>query len=264
MNTLIHDIAVLGMSAEVYSIINLCASVIALLFSIWHAKKLGVSLWKIPIILAVAYFGLSLAQSLTYSVAIAMRDAGFLGINIVVNSIVRAFAFLPLLMIPVALILRLKWGLVCDAVAFYPLLTSAIGQLACVFPGCCRGFEAAWGIYNPSTCLHHFPVQILETVLTLAIFTFLQYQLNRRDYRSNGMLYPEMMTLYGIMRFICEALRDNEKIILGCSGVALHATVMFIIGFAIVLYNEIKIKRKVSTEEPFSTDTDSTKDNSTV
>ena len=254
MNTLIHNIASLGWSVSVYNIINLVSWFIALVFSVWHAKKIGVSFWKAIVVALVANFGLLLLRNLTTIIATAIRDAGFLNMQDVGNSIVRAFVFLPLLMIPLGYILRIKWSLLCDAIVFAPLLTSAFSQLACVFTGCCRGFEADWGIYNIRTESYHVPVQVIETVLTLAIFFLLLYQLSNRNYKSDGMLYPAMMAFYGIMRFVCECLRDNEKIILGCSGVAIHALIMFVAGFAILFYNEKKtakpIEEKSASAEP--------------
>ena len=89
---------------------------------------------------------------------------------------------------------------------------------------------------------------VIETVLTLAIFFFLLYRLSNRNYKSDGMLYPAMMAFYGIMRFVCECLRDNEKIILGCSGVAIHALIMFVVGFAILFYNEKKTAKPIEVQ----------------
>jgi prolipoprotein diacylglyceryltransferase len=47
-----------------------------------------------------------------------------------------------------------------------------------------------------------------------------------------------MMILYGIMRFACEILRDNEKILFGISAVAIHAILIFAVGiiWMLILY----------------------------
>lgn len=254
MNTLILKAAELGQSLSLYGTINTVVGIISLLFSIWHAKKLGISLWKALIIIFVIYEAIGLIQSLISPILSTIKDTHFLGIETKVNSIVRVFIFLPLLAIPLARIFRLKWSLVCDAIALHPLLTSALAQIACIFPGCCQGYEVNWGIYSVKTGQYHFPVQILETILTLAVFSYLIYQLYRRKYTSNGMLYPEMMTLYGIARFICEGLRDNEKIFLGCSAVALHAFVLFAVGFGILLHKQHKEKTSTPTEETLPED----------
>ncbi len=257
MNTLIREVAEAGLAMTFYSYINTAASVIAILFSLWHGKKLGIPFWKMLIILFVIERCMGVTQGFIHTVLNAIKESNIFGIETAVNSIVRLFLFLPLFAIPVAWILRLKWSHVCDAIALFPLGTSALGQLACIFPGCCRGYEVSCGIYNIKTGLYHFPVQILETILTLAIFVYLVYMLKRKAYSSDGLLYPRMIILYGIMRFICEALRDNEKIFLGCSAVAIHALAMFVIG-SVILYLETRPKpipqetEQNSDEEPAS------------
>lgn len=249
MNALIRQIAENGQAGLLYIWVNNAALLIALCYSFWHGKKLGIPFWKNFIILAGVYLGMCVIQIPIQKMLDFFVSTNFLGIKFVVASIVRTFVFFPLFALPLAAALRLKWSLVCDAIAFFPLLKSAVGQLACIFPGCCRGYESVLGIYNPGTGLYHFPVQILETILTLLIFIYLIKQMKDRKYVSNGMLYPEMMTLYGIMRFVCEWLRANEKILFGCSGVSLHAVLIFVIGFSIVLYKEWKNKKESKESE---------------
>lgn len=256
MNALIRQIAENGQAGLLYTWVNNAALFIALCYSFWHGKKLGIPFWKDFIILAGAYLGMCVIQIPIQKMLDFFVSTNFLGIENVIGSIVRTFVFFPLFALPIAAALRLKWSLVCDAIAFFPLLKSAFGQLACIFPGCCRGYESVFGIYNPRTGLYHFPMQILETILTLLIFIYLIKQMKDRKYVSNGMLYPEMMTLYGMMRFVCEWLRDNEKLISGCSGISFHAALIFVIGFSVVLYNERKNKKK-STESELIESTDS-------
>lgn len=254
MEALIRQIAENGQSQFFYSTINSVAFWISFCFSLWHGKKLGIALWKMLIILLVTDQCMGLIQGVINPILDIMKETNFLGIQITIASIVRVFVFVPLIAIPLARIFRLKWSLVCDALAFFPLFTSALGQLACIFPGCCHGYESIFGIYNPRTGLYHFPVQILETILTLAILAYLIYRLHRRAYVSDGMLYPEMMALYGLMRFICEAMRDNEKIFLGCSGVAFHALLLLVLGFSILLHKEKKNKSISIEAEPIPVD----------
>lgn len=87
------------------------------------------------LILLVVYLGMSLLQSGIWIIVQAVRDANFLGIETAINSIVRVFVYLPFLVLPVGAILKVKWSRACDSIAFSPLVTSCIGQLACVFPG---------------------------------------------------------------------------------------------------------------------------------
>ena len=230
MNYLIQYVIGHGLHNYMYEWVNTAALVIALLYSFWHGKKLGIPFWKMLIILAVVYFGMGYIGSGIWSVVQYVREVHFLGIETATNSIVRLFVFLPLLALPAALVLRLKWGHVCDAIAMFPLLKSCVGQLACIFPGCCRGYAWEYGIYNVKTHANHFPIQIVETCLTLLVFICLLVILQDKKYTSDGSLYPCMMIMYGIMRFSCELLRDNEKIIFEISAIAIHAILITIVG----------------------------------
>lgn len=230
MNELIQEIAKQGLQDSMYDWIGIAAAGIALLYSLWHGKRLGVSIWKMVIILATVFWGMFFIQSGIWEVVQYVQEIHFLGIETAVNSIVRVMVFLPLPALIPALILRVKWSLACDAIVMYPLIRSCLAQLACLFPGCCRGYEWEFGIYNIKTGSYHFPTQILETVLTLLIFAYLVMHIKGKQYVSDGSLYPRMMILYGIMRFICELLRDNEKILLGIPAVAFHAAFMVIVG----------------------------------
>ena len=221
-----------------YGWVNTAATIIALLYCLWHGKKLGVPFWKMAIILAVVYLGSGPLGNAIWSVVEYLREIQFLGITRTVNSIVRLFVFFPLLALIPALILHVKWSLACDAIVMYPLLRSCLAQLACIFPGCCAGYPWEYGIYNIRTHGYHFPTQIVETVLTLLIFVYLLSILKDKHYKSDGSLYPHMMIFYGIMRFVCELLRDNEKILFGVSTVAIHAILIFTVGliWMLILY----------------------------
>ena len=196
------------------------------------------------IILAVVSLGSGPLGNAIWSVVEYLREIHFLGITQTVNSIVRLFVFFPLLALIPALILRVKWSLACDAIVMYPLLRSCLAQLACIFPGCCAGYPWEYGIYNIRTHGYHFPTQIVETVLTLLIFVYLLSILKDKHYKSDGSLYPHMMIFYGIMRFVCELLRDNEKILFGVSAVAIHAMLIFTVGIIWIL---ILYRRKEKT-----------------
>ena len=226
MNALIQQVAGQGRSQEIYDLINTAALIIALGYSLWHGKKLGVPLWKMIIILAAVYLGMGYTQSAIWEVLLYISNNKILGIDTAVNSIVRVFIFVPLIGFVFAKILRLKARLVWDATAMFPLLRSAFAQIACIFTGCCAGYPWQWGIYNKRTGQNHFPVPLLETALTLAIFFWLLHRVRKNGWKSDGTLFPRMLFWYGIMRFLCEALRGNEKLLLLCSAIGIHALLL--------------------------------------
>lgn len=245
MNELIREVFQQGNAQEVYGLINDIALYIAVLYSFWHGKKLGVPLWKMFVILLALYFGMSYTQGAIWNLLLQMSQKEFFGIQTVVNSIVRVFWVVPVIGILCALCLRLKLRLTMDAIVMFPLLRSAFAQIACLFNGCCAGYPFAWGIYNAQTDSYRFPVPLLETVLTLGIFARLLYLLKKNGYRSDGTYFPRMLFWYGIVRFVCEALRDNEKLLPLCSGVGLHALALCLTG---ILW--LFIDQKVRTREP--------------
>ena len=246
MNELIQNVAYQGLMSNLYGGVNTAAMVIAALYSLLHGKKIGVPLWKMFVLLLVVHFGMGAILGAFWDVLLQMKEAHVLGITVVVDSIVRVFVFVPLIVFPFAWILRLKWSHACDAIVMFPLLRSALAQLACLFPGCCRGYEWEWGIYNVKTHAYHFPTQIVETVLTLAAFAYLLHLAKKKEYVSDGTLYPMMMILYGIQRFACEMLRDNEKLFLGFSGVAFHAVLMYAVGMVVML---LIVKKQQDAEQ---------------
>ena len=243
MNAWIQQIANNGMSLDIYGTICTAGTVISACYSLYHGWKIGLKKWRVFVVLPVIVLFMAWFQSFIFPFLRVIQKNHFLGIETATNSIVRVFVFVPLVCFVLAKVLRTRWSLVCDGVALYPLLRSGISQLACIFPGCCRGYPCSWGVYNikiQETC---FPTPILETVLTLGIFFFLVIRTKRKHYVSDGTLFPLMMVLYGAMRFVCELLRDNEKILIGISAVGLHALFMCIVG--LVALRKIKRKHRI-------------------
>lgn len=230
MNELIREIFQQGRSQEVYGLINDIALYIAIIFSFWHGKKMGVPLWKMFVILLALFFGMSYTQGAIWQLLLWISREELLGIKVVVNSIVRVFWVVPVIGALCALLLRMKVRHVWDAIVMFPLLRSAFAQIACLFNGCCAGYPCSWGIYNAQTDSYRFPVPLLETALTLGIFARLLYRLKKNGYQSDGTYFPRMLFWYGIMRFVCEALRDNEKLLPLCSGVGLHGLALSLTG----------------------------------
>ena len=247
MNDLIRSVAEQGQSMTYYGAICDAGLYIALAYSLFHATKLKIKFWKVTIIIALTYGWQVGLQSAFWPILQYIRDTHFLGISSAVNSIVRTFVFLPIIAFPLAKIFKYKFGHVCDAIVMLPLLRSAIAQIACLFPGCCRGFQCDWGVYNIQTGQYHFPTPILETVLTLIIFAILVGYTIKNKFVSDGKLYPLMMLMYGPMRYICELLRDNQRIFLGSSAVGLHALIITVVGlvwFYLIYRKENKVEKK--------------------
>lgn len=154
------------------------------------------------------------------------------------HNIVRGFVYMPLIAIPAAKMLKIEWKKACDLLAPAPCVVHSISHLGCIFSGCCCGYPANWGIYNPSSQRVCFPSQPLEAITAMIIILILLVREKKNAYRVDGLSMPIMLMMFGFTRFLWEFLRDNEKIWLGCSSLAFHALFMGIVG--IFMYVIIK------------------------
>ena len=134
-----------------------------------------------------------------------------------------------------AKLFRLSWRAVSELYAFGILAFHIPGRSGCIFTGCCYGYPCEWGIYSLLAEEYVFPVVLLESLMTLAIWVFLFIRTGKNDYAPDGKTMPWMLLLYGIGRFCTEFLRDNEKIWLGCSDISFHALFMAVIGLILLI-----------------------------
>lgn len=157
-----------------------------------------------------------------------------------------AVAFVYLL--PVAWLLAklfcLRWQAVSEMIAFGILAFHIPGRSGCIFTGCCHGYPCDWGIYSLVADDYVFPVVLVESAMTLAIFVFLLIRIRSKNYIPDGKTMPWMLLLYGFGRFGTEFLRDNEKIWIGCSDISFHALFMALVGFLVLFYLYHKQKKE--------------------
>lgn len=244
MNQWIYDVYRSGGSQAMYATLGNVGFYIALLYGLFHAWKMKIPIWKVLIIFVGLYVGRLYLLNAIFEILLQMQRNEIFGMKTVTNSVVRSFVFLPLIVHPLAVLLNLKWRKVCDAITMFPLLHVALAQIPCLFTGCCRGYVSSWGVYVAQIEAYCVPVPLIETFLSLLVFGWLVYRTVKRKFVPDGKLYPLMLVMYGAVRFLCEMLRDNEKIALGCSGVGFHAILMCIMGAVWLLIEKLISKRK--------------------
>lgn len=149
---------------------------------------------------------------------------------------VRIVTFMP---IPVFLLVRIFrdsfWD-VADFVAPLLAIFHGVTHIGCVFPGCCNGYPAQWGLYSNNVGHVCFPIQLIEALSSVLIGIVLLIMIKRgiQDKR----LYAWYLFLYGSTRFVWEFFRDNEKIWHGISELAFHSLVAMLLGIvALILMN---------------------------
>ena len=223
MNNLIMYISQMGWGKTLYNVFFALGFVSVLCGLIWFGKKLKLPLWKIAVTVVIVYPLVVLWMFVMFWI-----ESGFTAFG--GNNIVRIFVYVPLFGLPVAKLLQIERKQMLSLLSFGPLLVHGVSHLGCVFFGCCAGYPSTFGFYNPFYQDIRFPIQPIEALGAVAIVVYLFLRAKIRSYVPDGKEYPLMLVLFGSSRFCFEFLRDNEKLLFGCSNLAFHALFMFVVG----------------------------------
>ena len=125
------------------------------------------------------------------------------GVSLAGVSFFGSVWLIPLLMMPLGLLFKLKPKRSLDAVA--PAVAVMIGciRVGCFFNGCCGG----WTTSSRFT----WPTQAMESVCDFMLL-YLLLQMEKKE-RFSGWLYPTFLGCYSTYRFFIEFLRTNEKVL---------------------------------------------------
>lgn len=223
INQIIQYCYAQGWSDSIYNSILIVAYSIQMVYLIFYRKKYEIPLWKAVVTLAIVFpAGNYLMLFLTWV------ENGFQ--NWGANNIIRIYVYMPLIAIAVAKLLKVSSRKMIDFLAPSMALEQAIGHTVCPFAGCCHGYACSWGIWNPQTDTYLFPNQWLECLVAFAVFLIILYYAKRKQYKADGSAYAMFLVLFGGTRFLLEFLRDNDKLFLGISNLALHALFMVLVG----------------------------------
>lgn len=236
LDRLIMWVAENDLQQTVYNMPGYISMPTAIIFCLWYGKKIGYKLYKSLLIFLI----FRVFESYAMQFAMFM-NAGFVPTR--QANIATAFVYIPIIAWITSKIFRESYDSTSDFMAFPMMILYCIGRLGCLFPGCCYGYPCSWGIYNPKFDYKVFPVQILESLVALALIILMLYLSKKRKFVPSGELLPMLLTVYGALRFLIEFLHDNEKVLLGCSKLAFHALFMCAVGA--VLWT---LKRKKNKE----------------
>ncbi|MBQ3230286.1 MAG: prolipoprotein diacylglyceryl transferase [Clostridia bacterium] len=222
-----------GYGGFIYNSFLIIGFLVAFAFNLWYCEKYGISKKQACITIISAF---SILVIWVY--VLSWAETGFKSFGN--KDLARGVVYVPLAVYPASRILCIKWKKACDLIAPCVCIFQGISHWGCIFTACCRGFECDWGIYNPALGFNAFPSQPFEAITALVIAIIVVIFAYRRKFETNGLAYPIMLMLFGSTRFLWEFARDNEKIFLGCSSLALHALFMMIVG--IIAFVELKEK----------------------
>ena len=160
---------------------------------------------------------------------------------------VRIVSVLPVTIWLVTLLFKDKFSHVADFIAPLLAIFHGVTHIGCIFPGCCHGYPAAWGLYSNEAGAVCFPNQPLEAASSLLVAGILLLMMKKNV--QQGRLYAWYLLLFGGSRFLWEFLRNNEKIGFGISELAIHALIAFVIGLSALIVLTVLDKRSKSNEK---------------
>ena len=236
MNLLIQKVAELGLDGVIYDIFFALGFVSVFLFVVLYGRKMGIPVWKSVVTVLIVYPIVVLWMFVMYWIESGFKDWGG-------NNIVRVFVYVPVVSYPVAKMLKISWKEINSPLALGPAAVHAVSHFGCMFPGCCMGYPSSWGLYNVTTGDIRFPSQPIEAILAWMVIFYLLARGKKRNYVPDGREYPIMLVMFGSTRFLCEFLRDNEKLWLGCSNLAFHALFMAVVGVIALIVIDRKEKK---------------------
>lgn len=233
MNQLLFWIEAHGLNSLLYDFFFVAGGVVLIVFCLWNAKN-----YKIPLKKAIPFVLVVYTVSVAWMFFLYWAESGFK--NFGGNNIVRIFVWVPVFAWPMCKCLKLDFRTACDYLAPVVCVQHGVSHFGCMFGGCCYGYPWEHGIYNHMFHTKLFPIQPIEALVAVAIVLFIWLREKKNKFAVTGEYYPLMLILFGYSRFLLEFARDNDKLFLGISNLAIHALIMGIVGtiWLIVLKKE--------------------------
>lgn len=228
INCAIYRVANAGLSELMYNFWNIAGVLIVAIVFLVYARHFNIKWFKALLCVILVFLFIDFA-----SLWALWIEAGFNCLSS--KNFALGFVYAPLACFVIGKIFRVPYKILSDWLAPMPLLLFAIFRIGCISAGCCMGYPVKWGIYNPLFNDYLFLVQLLESLLSVAIQIFLMIRMKKRNYVPDGKAMPLMLAIYGAVRFLTEFLRQNEKLFLGISAAALHSLFMCAAGIVILL-----------------------------
>ena len=223
VNHLLEIVTNHGLNQVLYNVFFALGFVAVFTFNLLNCKNFDIPKWK-SVVLTIAVYTLSvLWMFFLYWVAHGFKDWGG-------NNIVRIFIWVPVFTWPVCKLLKLDFLKCCEFIAPCLCVVHGVAHLGCIFAGCCHGYAWDYGIMNHALGYKTFPIQPIEAITALLIVVFIWGRQKRMNFKLDGLSYPLMLMLFGYSRFLYEFARDNEKMFLGISGLAIHALIAGLVG----------------------------------
>ena len=233
---MVETLSVLGADISLYYLFWFFGVITVLVVGYHSGKKYGFDFSKSVFYVVGA---VALGYALLWGTSWVFGGGKIIGLNFV-----RIVTFMPVPVFLLACAFKDPFWKVADYVAPLLALFHGVTHLGCIFPGCCHGYPAQWGLYSNEAGAVCFPTQPIAALSSILIGCVLLIMAGRG--KANGKLYPWYLALFGATRFIWEFFRDNEKIWNGVSELAFHALTAMILGAAVLIYLKWVRERNLS------------------
>jgi len=220
-----ETVSLFGAQISLYYLFWFLGIIYALILGVLLAKDYGLTFAK-----AIVY--VSVALVLGYLI-IWITSWIFGGGKVQGFNLVRSVAFLPALYWALSRLFKKPYTEFSDFLA--PVGVSGFGiiRIGCIFTGCCQGYPSHWGLYSNIAETKCFPIQPIEAAVSLIIGAILFVMAKKKI--QQGKLLCWMMIMFGSTRFVLEFFRDNNKLFLNISELAIHALVTLIVGLIVLI-----------------------------
>ncbi len=223
ISKLIHLVVDAGLGELFYNIFFALGFVAVIVYTLLNSKNYKISRGKGLLFSFCVYTVTVLWMFFLYWVESGFKNWGG-------NNIVRIFIWIPVFAYPFCKLMKINWVSACEFLAPCAALVQGISHYGCIFQGCCCGYPFEHGIWNPALNINTFPTQPIEACVAVAIVVYVLIRQKKLNYAPDGRTYPIMLMLFGFSRFLLEFARDNDKLFLGISSLAIHALVMGVVG----------------------------------
>lgn len=224
-------ISILGQSISTYALMALIGGLLCGTIFCIRIKHMNLDNNDAIILLLISVVGVFIGGHLLYALTNIDKWYAFLNARSIKDVITIFTALFGGSVFYGGLIGGLVTGLICVRVMKLPLtiyadniaplipLFHGIARVGCFLGGCCYGIESSFGFTVTDNELvpsingvNRFPVQLLEAVCNLLLFTILWILLHNLSDQSKlrGKLLPLYLVLYGIVRFSVEFLRGDD------------------------------------------------------
>lgn len=232
-----YSIEAAGINKLLYNIFFVAGGVVLMIFCFANAKN-----YKIPLKKAIPFVIIVYAIAVAWMFFLYWAESGFK--NFGGNNIVRIFVWVPLIAWPFCKLFKLDFKTMCDYLAPVVCVQHGVSHFGCIFGGCCYSYEWAPGIWNHVLRYNTFPIQPIEALVAVAIVLYIWLREKKSGFKVTGEYYPLMLILFGYSRFLLEFARDNDKLFLGISSLAIHALIMGLVGTAWLVTVRERNRRK--------------------